>query len=157
MPKRIFGVLFFFGAVAAGVLENYVLAPVFMGISVVALALVSGLELDFEKLLYRDYTRIFYAWYSDPKSLKAYSAIVVLRKDGKQTLGTTNMRFASEISVYEYQVFLTDKNHRKRLYLAHFDTRDSADSYANRISEQIGFPYVAYSPVISEDTLRRRR
>lgn len=116
----------------------------------------SGLELDFESGKYRVFTKFFRHKKGEWRSLAYYSAVIVLRKEGKTSFATIRSTLSSTIRYHEYQVFLTDQSHRKRLYLKHFDTADQARKFALDFMEKTGIPLERFNPVISEQTRNRR-
>lgn len=156
-PKRIVGIGLLAGALSALIFHNYILAILLLVCGVFVLAFSSGVELDFDAQVYKEFSKIFYTWYDEPKSLKSYSAIIILRKNGKRFIGIGMTRYSAELAYHEFQVFLTDTTHRKRLYLGNYDTRDLAEQYAIGIAQQTGFPLQSYNPLISKETLNKRR
>ncbi len=155
LPKLIFGILFIFGGIIAGFFhkaELYFIVP----IGVLMLGHTSGLELDFESRKYRLFTKFFGRKKGEWRSLASYTALIVLQKDGKTAIASTNMLASTTISLREYQVFLTDQSHRKRLYLKHFDTAEQARKFALDFMEKTRIPLERFNPVISEQTRNRR-
>jgi hypothetical protein len=156
IPKYLFGVLFIIGGFAAGILQEKNEVFLMIPIGIALLAHSSGLELDFENQKYRQYNSFFGKKRGGWLSLASYSALIILRKDGKTNLSTTRATISSTLRYNEYQVFLTDQSHRKRLYLKHFDTEELARKYALSFMEKTGIPLERYNPVISEETRNRR-
>lgn len=155
IPKYIFGTLLLIGGLYAGFFhkaEFYVIAP----IGLLLLVHTSGLELDFESGKYRLFTKFFDCKKGEWLSLASYTALIILRKDGKTNLVATRSTFSSTLRYNEYQVFLTDQTHRKRLYLKHFDTAEQAKKFALDFMEKTDIPLEKYNPVISEQTRMRR-
>jgi len=155
IPKLIFGILFILAGIVSIYFHQYgnlVVVP----IGLLMLTHSSGLELDFESGKYRVFTKFFGKKKGEWRSLASYTALIILRKDGKTNLVATRSTFSSTLRYHEYQVFLTDQSHRKRLYLKHFDTADQAKKYTSDFMEKTGIPLERFNPVISEETRNRR-
>jgi hypothetical protein len=155
IPKLIFGILFIVAGIASAFFkqyENMLVIPV--GLSLLAHS--AGLELDFENQKYRQYYSFFGKKKGDWFSLETYKAVIILQKEGKTSVVSTNMLASSTISLREHQVFLTDQTHRKRLYLKHFDTHEQARKFALEFMEKTGIPLERFDPVISQQTRNRR-
>jgi hypothetical protein len=156
IPKFLFGALFIIGGSAVGILFEKVEAFMMIPIGIALFAHSAGLELDFENQKYQQYTSLFGKKKGEWRSLASYTALIILRKDGKTNLSTTRATISSTLRYHEYQVFLTDQSHRKRLYLKHFDTADQAKKYTSDFMEKTGIPLERFNPVISEETRNRR-
>jgi hypothetical protein len=155
IPKLIFGILFVFAGMIFTYFELYQFL-FFTPLGVILLSHNNGRELDFENQKYRQYHSFFGKKRGDWLSLASYSTLIILRKDGKTNLSTTRSTISSSLRHNEYQVFLTDSSHRKRLYLKHFDTPEQARKYALGFMEKTGIPLEKYNPLISTETRNRR-
>jgi hypothetical protein len=155
IPKFIFGILFIVCGLLGGYFHKTELV-VFIPIGISLLAHSAGLELDFENQKYLQYTSLFGKKKGEWRSLASYTALIILRKDGKTNLSTTRSTISSTLRYHEYQVFLTDQSHRKRLYLKHFDTAEQARKFAVDFMEKTGIPLERFNPVISEQTRSKR-
>lgn len=155
IPKLIFGILFVFAGLIFTYFELYQFL-FFTPLGVILLSHNSGLELDFENQKYRQYSSFFGKKKGEWLSLASYTALIILRKDGKTNLVATRSTFSSTLRYNEYQVFLTDHTHRKRLYLKHFDTHEQARKFALDFMEKTGIPLERFDPVISQQTRNRR-
>lgn len=156
IPKLIFGALFIIGGFAIGLLHEKIEVFLAIPVGIALLAHSTSLELDFENQKYRQCTSFFGKKKGDWFSLETYKAVIILQKDGKTSVVSTNMLAASTISLREHQVFLTDQTHRKRLYLKHFDTHEQARKFAIDFMEKTGIPLERFNPVISQQTRNRR-
>jgi hypothetical protein len=155
IPKLIFGILFVFAGLIFTYFELYQFL-FFTPLGVILLSHNSGLELDFENQKYRQYSSFFGKKKGEWLSLASYTALIILRKDGKTNLVATRSTFSSTLRYNEYQVFFTDLTHRKRLYLKHFDTHEQAKIFALDFMEKTGIPLERFDPVISQQTRNRR-
>lgn len=156
IPKFIFGALFIIGGFGVGILKEQTEIFLMIPIGVALLAHSAGLELDFENQKYRQYSSFFGKKKGEWFSLESYSALIILRKDGKTSLSTTRATISSTLRYNEYQVFLTDQTHRKRLYLKHFDTHEQARKFALDFMEKTEIQLERFDPVISQQTRNRR-
>jgi hypothetical protein len=155
IPKLIFGIIFVFAGFVFAFYELFQFL-FFPPMGVLLISHNTGIELDFENQKYRQFTAFFGWKRGEWRSLASYTALIILRKDGKTNLSTTRSTISSTLRYHEYQVFLTDQSHRKRLYLKHFDTDDLAQKYALDFMEKTGIPLERFNPLISEQTRSRR-
>jgi hypothetical protein len=71
---------------------------------------------------------------------------------------TTYGRYSNNVSEYlkTYSVVLLSKDHRKRIKIGGFDTKEEAKLFLLKISEKYSKLPVKYSPQVSERTRSRR-
>src|SRR5690606_2243141 len=98
------------------------------------------LEIDLQKGAYRIFRSFLNRKSGNWKPLSSFEAQIILKKDGGINLVGPRPGFGTYISKVEYQVFLTDQTHRKRLYLAHFDSWGEAADYAKGFKQKTGIP-----------------
>jgi hypothetical protein len=154
-PKWIFGGLILIFALSNIIQGYYTFIPLaLLGTSLLLMS--SGLEIDLEHKRYRLFKSIARRRSGEWQPFRDYTTIIILSKQGSKFRLGPKLAYEHETKMLEYQVFLTDQNHRKRLYLKHFDTEEQARKYALSFMEKTGIPLERYNPVISEETRNRR-
>lgn len=108
----------------------------------------SGVEIDFEKKLYRKYSEIFLIRKGQWKELNDKIRIVILQKKGIQTTtGTLGTGQLETISSF-FELYFMDVNHINRFFLHSSSNKNEIFEMANNISKQSGLKLETYNPVI---------
>lgn len=105
----------------------------------------SGSEIDLIHREVRAYIYTFFKKRGEWKSLDNYNQITLLVKNKSQRynhgwfMGTT-VRFVM------YEVYLLNKTHRKKVYIAGSESKEKMKSLIKQLSDQCSLTYVKYSP-----------
>lgn len=83
-----------------------------------------------------------------------YLSVLYSKKKSLHT-SKTNLSFADTLEYYT--VYLMDKNHQRKMSLKIFDYQNDADAYAQSLSNTLGIEVVNYKPIISSETMKKRR
>jgi hypothetical protein len=80
---------------------------------------------------------------------------VLYSKKKALKMSRSNLSFADTLEYYT--VYLMDKNHQRKMPLKLFDTKSNALDYAQSLSNTLGIEVVDFKPVISAETMKKRR
>jgi len=83
-----------------------------------------------------------------------YLSVLYSKKKSLHT-SKTNLSFADTIEYYT--VYLIDNNHQRKLPLKIFNYKPGAVAHAQSLSFTLGIDVVEYKPVISAETMKKRR
>jgi hypothetical protein len=148
------GYLFiFFGIV--GLSSN-----LFAGLGIIAVGILisfstSGVQIDPEKRLLKDYTKCFGFKFGKWESIEIYTDIAVLSLRQSSTTLSRSNRALTEIEKY-YDVCLLNSSHRIKMKVKRSKTQDDAIKEARLLAEKLNLNYTDFNPVISARTRARR-
>jgi hypothetical protein len=83
-----------------------------------------------------------------------YLSVLFSKKKSLHT-SKTNLSFADTLEYYT--VYLIDNNHQRKLSLKIFDYQLDAVAYAQSLSNTLDIEVVDYKPIISAETMKKRR
>jgi hypothetical protein len=122
----------------------------------IIIAIFSGIEFNLENKKYRKYISVFGLKNGKWLSYNEYIGIVIFSSKGtKRSLGLNYITHSRSKEIHN--VFLVNKNHRKKIKIASKKSRKSVERFASDISEYLSIPIVKYSPKLSEKSLVRRK
>ena len=117
----------------------------------------SGIQIDPDEKKYREYYGLFGLRYGKWKALDKFKYLTILHN--RETVSTYSRSNRSiDISDLWFDICLLNENHRQKLIVMRFKSKDKAIEKIKNLSALLGFDVVKYSPEISEATrLRRQR
>jgi len=146
----VLGVVAFFSNVIVGVLV--MLLGALMGFT------GEGIEINANRMVYRDYTRVFGIRLGTWKSLGGFRDVCLLVRDySSQTFSRANVVLTETNKVYD--VCLLDPLHQTKLVVKHCENAGAARLEIKMLVDVLSVREVDYKPAISQRTkfLRVRR
>jgi len=129
----------------------------FFSLTALIIGTFSGKEFNVKQKKYRNYISIFGLKNGKWKDYSEYIGIVIFSGKGtKESLGA-NIAITHSRRTEIHTVFLVNKEHRKKMKLSSKRNRKRVERLASLVSKNLDIPIVKYNPIISEQTLARRR
>ena len=144
----VFGLLSSFESVITAVI--IILVGVFLGFS------KAILEIEPKSKRLRNYPFLMGLKLGSWSSYKEYNYVSILRRNVSETTfgGRTNKSVTTKDIFFD--ICLLNDNHRKKLTVKRFKSKEEALNEIERLSTDLGLDVVTYNPVRSTATKRRR-
>jgi len=114
-----------------------------------------GIQIDIKGKKYKEYTSIVNFKIGGWKPLDEYINIAILTsRQSYSTYSRANLSITNT-DIY-YDTFLLNQSHIQKLRVNRHKNKETAIADAKSLSNHLGFPFVEFSPEISERTMARR-
>jgi len=133
----------------------------FLGLGLIGIGILigfstSGVQIDLEKKLIKDYVKCFGIAFGRWGNIEGFQDISVLSTRQSSTTYSRSNRALTQIEIF-YDVYFLNSTHRLKMKVKRCKEQDEAIKEAQILADQLGLNYTNFNPVISSKTRARRR
>ena len=124
-------------------------------IGVLFASIFDGIRLNPASGKYKEYVTILGIRFGKWKSYKNYPYLSILRSQKKTALRWGGYEQTGKYSEVEYEIYLLNKTHLRRIMVGTYDDEDKANKKAQELAGALGMEMVRYNPAGSKRIRRR--